>query len=375
MNTNTIPHPAWIEIDLSQFKRNIEIIRQHVAPSKICLPIKANAYGHGLIPIAKAAVEAKVDYLGVACLQEGILLRKAGIQIPILVFGAIHENQITDLLEYELEFTIASLYKAKLAAQKCQELQKKCKIHIEIETGMQRTGVRPETVTELLNYIFEQKCFDVLGIYSHLAISDDPSNPFTQTQIEKFQALVQDPGFKKYPKLLCHLANSGGIAYFKKSHMDMVRPGILTYGYFPGPEIEALKEIKPIFSIKAKIAYFKVVQANQGISYGHRYKTQAQTRVVTVPVGYGDGLRRDLSNLGEVLIHGNKYKIAGTICMDQFMVDIGQNEAYVDDEVVLIGKQGNQELLLTDMAEQCRTITYEILCNFNNRLPRVYRSD
>lgn len=366
-------HPAWIEIDLIQFRRNIEIIKNHIGDAKICLPVKANAYGHGLIPIAKAASHAKVDYLGVACLQEGILCREAGIQKPILVFGAIHEDQIEDLLNYELEFTVASLFKAKLVAKQCQLLQKKCKIHIEIETGMQRTGVRVESAKELMNYINSEKCFEIKGVYSHMATSDDPKSSFAKEQIEKFKSFTQENNLKKYPNLIIHLANSGGISYFPNSHFDMVRPGILTFGYFPGPKAESLEGIKPILSVKAKIAYFKVVDANQGISYGHRYTTKEQTRVITVPIGYGDGLRRDLSNRGQVLLHGKKYPIAGTICMDQFMVDIQQNEAYVGDEVVIIGKQDSNEILLEDMAKMCNTITYELLCNFNNRLPRYYK--
>lgn len=373
MNKLPFGHPAWIEINLQQFKNNIKIIQQHLGQSKFCLPIKANAYGHGLIPIAKAAAEAHVDYLGVACLQEGVLLRNAGINIPILVLGAIHENQIPDLLEYNLEFTISSLFKAKMVATECKKSQKKCKVHVEIDTGMQRTGVRPETAIELLNYLYSEHCFNIVGLYSHLATSDDPNNSFTQQQINLFQNFIDQYELKKKnPGLICHISNSGGLCYFPKSYMDMVRPGLLTFGYFPGPPIEALQEIKPIFSVKANIGFFKVVDSNQGISYGHTYRTTEQTRVVTIPIGYGDGLRRELSNRGHVLIQGLRYSIAGTICMDQFMVDIHKNEAYVGDEVVLIGTQGNNQITLEEMAKLCNTITYEILCGFNNRLPRYY---
>lgn len=370
--TPILKHPAWIEIDLLQFQRNIALIKQHSPGTKLCLPIKANAYGHGLIPIAKAAAKAEVDYLGVACLQEGILLREAGIGLPILVFGAIHENQMKDLIENELEFTVASLYKAKLVAKQCQDIQKKCKIHVEIETGMQRTGVRPETAFSLLNYIHSEKCFELKGIYSHLSTADDPQSQTAFQQIQIFQQFSSAYKKAHTAPLLYHLANSGGLCYFPEAHLDMVRPGLLSFGYFPGPKIQNLEGIKPILSVKAKVAYFKVVGKNQGISYGHTYKTKQETRVVTVPIGYGDGLRRDLSNRGEVLIRGKRYQISGTICMDQFMVDIQHNEAYVGDEVVLIGKQGNEEILLEDMASLCKTIPYEILCQFNNRLPRFY---
>lgn len=372
MNKLPLGHPAWIEIDLQQFKKNIAIIRKHIGKSKLCIPIKANAYGHGLIPIARAAVDAKVDYLGVACLQEGVQLRKAGVLIPILVLGAIHEDQISDLLTHELEFTISSLYKAKMVAKQCQESKQKCRVHIEIDTGMQRTGVRPDSALELLNYLNTESCFEVVGIYSHLAVSDEPDNDFTQYQIQKFQDFILKYVRPKHPNIICHIANSGGISYFSDSCLDMVRPGLLTFGHFPNGTIEALQDIKSIFTLKAKIAYFKVVEAGQGISYGHTYKTQEQTRVVTIPVGYGDGLRRELSNRGAVIIRGQRFAISGTICMDQFMVDIHHQEAFVGDEIVLIGTQGKESITLEEMARLCNTITYEILCGFNNRLPRYY---
>lgn len=366
-------HPAWIEVDLQQFKKNLHCIRQYIGNSKLCIPIKANAYGHGLKQIAKAAQEAKVDYLGVSCLQEGAILREAGIQLPILVLGAIHEAQIPELLKYQLEFTISSHYKAKLVAEKCLQLQQKAKVHLEMDTGMQRTGVKPETAVHLLNYLYETQCFEVVGLYSHFATADNPNDDFTQYQINIFQDFIHKNIISQNRKLICHLANSGGLCYFPESHLDMVRPGLLAYGYFPKHKIKALADIKPCFSLKAKIAYFKVVDANQGISYGHCYKTQQRTRIVTVPLGYGDGFRRALSNRGHVLIGGHKYPIAGTVCMDQFMVDIDHQEAYVGDEVTLIGKQGSLELSLEEMAAHCDTITYEILCGFNNRLPRFYR--
>lgn len=386
-------HPAWIEIDLQQFKQNLTTIRNfidhmklgvksevgsgmgsHSGHTKLLVPIKANAYGHGLIPIARAARDAKVDYLGVSCSQEGVELRKAGITLPILVMGAIHEEQIPELLNYGLEFTIASLYKAKMVAKQCLEHHKKCKVHIEIETGMQRTGVRPETALEVLNFLYSENCFEVTGIYSHLATSDNPNSEFARSQIKKFQNFIKTHEIKrKHPSLICHISNSGGLCYFPESHMDMVRPGILTFGYFPGPRVEALNSIQPILAVKAKISFFKVVSKDQGISYGLTYRTKEETRVVTVPIGYGDGLRRELSNRGSVIIRGKRYPIAGTICMDQFMVDIDHEEAFVGDEVVLVGRQGNEVASLEEMARLCHTIPYEILCGFNNRLPRRYQ--
>lgn len=366
-----IPHPAWIEVDLKQFKKNIQLIRSHVGNRLFCLPVKANAYGHGLCAMGKAGEEAGVDYLGVSCLQEGVLLRQAGIQIPILVLGAIHEEQVPDLIAYDLEFTISSKYKAELVAQSCERLQKKCRVHLEVDTGMQRTGVRSTTALEVFRYLESAPYFDVVGIYSHLATADTYQDPIALQQTQAFLSLFRQEIFQK-SSLIRHLANSGGVLYFPESHQDMVRPGILTYGYMPKQRPAALEGIAPCFSLKAKVSYFKVVSAGEGISYGHTYRTQKQTRIVTVPIGYGDGYRRSLSNRGSVLIRGRRYPIAGTICMDQFMVDIGDKEAYVGDEVVLIGKQGDAEISLQEVADLCDTIPYEILCLFNERIPRLY---
>ena len=365
-------HPAWIEVDLAQLKTNIAIIRKHIGPSLFCLPIKANAYGHGLIPMGQAAQSVGLDYLGVAHLQEGIKLRQAGVTLPILVLGAIHEDQINDLIDYDLEFTISSKFKAELVAKKCIEKGRKCRVHLEVDTGMQRTGVRPETAREIFPYLETLKGLEIVGVYSHLATADRPQDPFALKQIKIFQDLMQDPVFQETP-LIRHLTNSGGTAYFPEAHLDMVRPSLITLGYLPEPCPEPLKEIAPCFSLKAKVSYFKVVKPGEGVSYGHSFVTQKQTRIVTIPVGYGDGYRRSLSNRGSVLIRGKRFPIRGTICMDQFMVDVGDHEVFVGDEVVLIGKQGNEEIPLKEVAHLCDTIPYEILCLLNERIPRIYK--
>ena len=365
------PHPARIEIDLAQFRKNIEIIRKHIGKAKFCFPVKANAYGHGLVPMSQVAIDAGVDCLAVSCLQEALLLRMAEIKKPILVFGAIHEDQIEDLIHLDLEITIASKLKAELVAKVCQKLDKKCKVHIEVDTGMQRTGVRPTTALELFEYLQFHPYLEIVGIYSHLASASHPNDPIALNQIERFSSLFKNPIFEKTP-LIRHLANSGGVTHLPQSHFEMVRPGILTLGYLDENSPPTFEGIAPCFTLKAKVAYFKVVNQGEGISYNHTFVTPKQTRIVTIPVGYGDGYRRSLSNKGSVLIRGKKYPIVGNICMDQFMVDIGEGEAYVGDEVVLIGKQGDAEITLKEIAELGNTITYEVLSLFNERIPRLY---
>lgn len=369
-------HPAWIEIDLEQFKENLRILKQYIGSQvKLCLPVKANAYGHGLVPIAQAAAEAQVDYLGVSCLQEGILLRRAKVNIPILVFGAIHSEQIPAFIKHDLQFTVASLYKAKLVAQECKLLNQKVKVHIEIDTGMNRTGVRVETASALLDYIRSESCFELKGIYSHLATADEPNSTFVLEQLGLFTEFLSNHNVLNDPDIICHLANSGGVAVSPAIHLDMVRPGILCYGYHPLPNMpEQLRAIKPCFAVKAKVSYFKTVLAGQGVSYNHTYTAQKNAHLLTIPVGYGDGLRRSLSNRGAVLLNGKRHPMVGNICMDQFMVDIGDEAGYVGDTVTIIGKNQDEYISIEEHSALCGTITYEILCGFNNRLPRLYLS-
>lgn len=364
-------HPAWIEIDLAQFRKNIATLRSQIGSSLFCLVVKANAYGHGLCPIGKAAEEAGIDYLAVAHLQEGVKLRLAGITIPILVLGAIHEDQITELIKFNLDISISSKLKADFVAAACAKLGKTCRIHLEVDTGMQRTGVRPSTAKALFPYLKSLSSLEIVGIYSHLATADRPHDPLAHHQITTFMTLLQDSLFQELP-LIRHLANSGGVLHYPESHLDMVRPSLAVFGYVPPIAPAPFHTLAPCLSLKAKISYFKVVSSGEGISYGHSYITPRQTRIVTIPVGYGDGFRRALSNRGSVLIRGKRFPIRGTICMDQFMVDVGDQEVFVGDEAVLIGKQGTEEITLQEIAHLCDTIPYEILCQFNDRIPRVY---
>lgn len=357
-----IPHPAWIEINLGKFKQNLQSIRRRIGKSLFCLCVKADAYGHGLCEIGKVAELEGVDYLAVSCLKEGIALRNAGIQIPILILGAILEDQIQNIIEWDLECTISSRYKANLVLDVCRRLNRQAKVHLEVDTGLRRTGVRLDTAMELLPWIMEQKFLNLVGVYSHFASSDRTNDPTTLEQIRQFQVLRD--AFKD-KKILWHLANSGGVIHYPEAHFDMVRPGLLCYGYGDS-------SVSSCFSLKAKVSYFKVVEAGEGVSYGHTYKTTNKTRIVTVPVGYGDGYKRAFSNLGIVLIRGKKYTISGVVCMDQFMVDIGNDDVYIEDEVTLLGCQGKQAITVEEAAKIAGTVPYELLCSFNARLSRIY---
>lgn len=365
-------HPTWIEINLDQLRKNIHLIQNYIAPAKYCLPIKSNAYGHGILEIAAVAETEKVDYLAVASLSEGVMLRNHGIKLPILVLGGFLEEQIEDFIRYSLDFSISSEFKTNLVEEKLAALNQQAFVHLKIETGMQRVGARPETALKIYQRLLKSKHIVLKGVYSHLACADHEDQSVSLEQMRVFKSFLDKI---HVDDLLIHLSNSSGILQTPNQFENMVRPGLLTFGLSTQPLPECLAGVESFFSLKSRVSYFKVVDKDKGVSYGHTYKTKAQTRIATIPIGYGDGYRRALSNKGSVLIRGKKYPICGTICMDQLMVDIGEGEAYVGDEVVLIGKQHEQSISINEIADHCATIPYEILCGFNERVPRFYSSE
>ncbi len=310
MIKKTYSHSTWIDIDLPRFQANLIEIRRAIGPQvKLCFPVKANAYGHGITAMGQVA-EPYVDYFGVSCLQEGMQLRALGIHKPILMLGAVDTQQMLDAIDHNIMLTIASLYKAQKASETAQQLNKIASVHIEIETGMQRTGMRADSAMPVIEYVLANPWLKLEGIYSHFATADRPNDLNTQQQIQQFSAFVA-PLKKRYPELICHLANSDGIIYYPQSYFDMVRPGILTLGHSTSAlALPQFADIQSCFSLKSRISFFKVVAAGQGISYGHHYQTKQQTRIITVPIGYGDGYRRALSQQGSVLIRGKRYPIS-----------------------------------------------------------------
>lgn len=360
---------SWIEIDLEQFRKNIQLIKAFLGQKKYCLPIKGNAYGHGLVRIAKTAEEESVDYLAVATLCEGVLLRNKGIRLPILVLGSFQKEEIQDLIEHDLEFTISSQYKARLVENHLFKKSRKAKVHLKIDTGMRRVGAVPETALEIYESIITSSKMELRGIYSHYANADVSSHPFNQFQKEAFSDFIN----KINSDSICiHIANSSAFLDPALNIGSMARVGMLSFGITHLEKPDSLKNITSFFTLKSRVSYFKVIQKGEGVSYGHTYVARKATRIVTLPIGYGDGYLRCLSNKSYVLIRGQKYPVVGTICMDQMMVDIGDGEAYVGDEVVLIGKQKDKVISLEEIAHLANTIPYEILCHFNERLPRIY---
>lgn len=377
ISENGAVRPTNVEVYLDRLTENFRAIERAVAPSRVMAILKANAYGHGLVPVAQHMVTLGVAYLGVAFLEEGILLREAGIKAPVLVLGGIIGNQVPLFLQHDLTLTASSIEKLQQINQAAQQLGVKAKVHLKIDTGMERIGVHYYSAHTLLETVLQCNSVEVEGIYSHFANADAADLSSAKLQLERFNqvlAFYEQRGLSQ-PSLR-HMANSGAILQLPESHFDMVRAGIMLYGVYPSNEVRQTIQVQPALAWKSRVVYFKVVQPNHPVSYGSTWQSDKMTRVVTVPVGYGDGYFRTASGRAEVIIRGKRYPVVGRICMDQLMVNIGWETAYNNDEVVLLGEDGETGAAISceDIAEWAGTIPYEVLTNINTRVPRLYCS-
>lgn len=365
--------PSYLEIDLSAIEHNLTELKKVMSKdTKVMAIVKGNAYGHGAVRVAQLLEKLKVDYLGVAIPEEGVELRNEGITTPILVLSAISDQQIPLCIENNLTITIPSDKKMEQVSSYAQGMNTKAKVHLKVDTGMGRIGVNHQRVHKFFPYL-EDPHLHIEGLFTHMACSDEDTDLNT-IQINRFTEVQE--AFKKQGKEfeIVHMANSGGAVFHPSSHFDMVRFGMILYGLFEGRELPQKLHLKPAMSFKSEVVYFKFVPKAEGIGYGHHYTTLEDTRIVTIPVGYADGYQRSLSNKGMVLIGGHRYPISGRVCMDQMMVNIGRyTEAYVGDEVVLVGSQGGEHISFHDLSKWCGTSIYELMCQISYRVPRRYK--
>ncbi|MBN2790126.1 MAG: alanine racemase, partial [Candidatus Delongbacteria bacterium] len=341
--------PTRAIIDLANLRNNYQIVKTFIGDNvKVMGIIKANAYGHGMLTIAKQLIKLGVDYFGVAFLEEGIFLRENGIDTPILVMGGINIEQIPEFIKYDIDITTSSMDKTTAISQTAVSLGKKAKVHIKIDTGMERLGVHWYNSERFIEETYNSENIIVEGVFTHFAKSDNDKE-FTEKQIKRFDNILNMMAMHHLPTKFVHCANSAGIINFKDSHYNMVRPGLMLYGYSDLPKgFEG--ELKPVMTLLTKVSYFKVIAEGTGVSYNHTYTSDKQTRIVTLPIGYGDGYNRLLSNRGEVIIRGKRYPVVGNVCMDQMMVDVGPDgEAFNGDDVLLFGKEDNDELRLEEL--------------------------
>ncbi len=365
--------PTYISIDLKALEHNYHVIKEFVSGAHVMPIVKGNAYGHGMVQCAQHLQKIGAPWLGVALLEEGIALRKAGITVPIVVLGGILHRQIELFLAHDLDINAASVDKLKAIEAHARHAQKRARVHLEIDTGIERTGIHYYNAHKLIEYAAKTTWCDIVGIFSHFATGEDQDLSFAYTQLARFKESIADIScFGEKPPLL-HMAASGAILQLPESHFDIVRPGLLMYGIAPAHHLHGVLDLKPVMSLSSRVVYFKVVKKGAGVSYGLTWKAPRDTRVITVPLGYGDGYNRQFMHGGQVIIRGKRYPIIGRICMDQFMVDIGQDEVYNDEEVMIIGKQGSERITLEELTHKLDDgNAREITTMFGIRLPRKF---
>ncbi len=367
-----LTRPTYVEIDMQKVTHNFHEIKNQLDGQKMLCIVKGNAYGHGIIEMSGQFEKLGADYLGVAIPEEGVELRRAGIRTPILVLSAISDRQIPVCIQYDLTITAPSDEKLEQIDKAAEVFGKRAKVHLKIDTGMGRIGVNWQRAEKFIPVI--QKCnhTDFEGIYAHFAKSDEESD-FTEVQIERFDRVIEMFKNNGYEFNLIHHANSGGILFHEKARYTMVRAGIVLYGLFEGRTVPESIHLQPVMSWKTEVVYFKYLEPHIGIGYGHHFSSDTGTRIVTLPVGYADGYQCAMGPQGKVIVNDIMYPIAGRICMDQMMIDIGPHgEAYKGDEVILVGESANQKITFFDIAGWSDTSIYELLSQISYRVPRIY---
>jgi alanine racemase len=365
------------EIDLRAFRHNLQNLRNYLAPqTQIMAVVKADAYGHGAVPCARIAVASGADYLGAGVIEEGIELRKSGINTPILILGSIFANEVEDLVYYDLATILCNLPLAQALSKEGRKQNKIVSVHIKLDTGMNRLGVSPKYSTTLLDQIHNLPNLKVEGISTHFSSADNEDISITQVQIEKFRTTLAK--LKNVP--IVHCANTSALLRIPESHFNMVRPGLILYGSLPSPSLNKVlsqkeNHFQPVMQWKSQIILIKPIAKGQPISYSGSFITRQNSLVATLPIGYADGLHRSLSNKIDVLIRGKRAPQIGNICMDMTLIDVTKIQGVEEgDEVVLFGEQEGQVIQVEEMAIKGETIPYEILCNVGKRVPRIYNN-
>ena len=369
--------PTVAEIDLRAIRHNLKQVRRKIGGHPLIMAVvKANAYGHGMIPVVSSILKHKsAQYFGVAIVEEGIELRKSFSRIPIHVLTAPERDQLDLYVKHALELTLCDIAIAKKLNALCKKLKKVCSVHVKIDTGMGRIGVAPNDAVEFIKSVSAMTHLFIKGVWTHFATSDEQDLSFANTQLSIFRSIITHLELQGIHIPLVHCANSGAILQLPDSYFDMVRPGIMMYGYTPSQEIDRATDLRPALTVKAKVGFVKRVKQGTSISYGRRYYTNTESGIASVTVGYADGYFRSLTNNAAVLIKGKKFPLAGTVCMDQVMVDTSDEDIRVGDEVVLIGKSGGEQISAWDIARAVGTIPYEVTCAVSQRVPRKYLND
>lgn len=365
--------PVWAEIDLDNYTHNIRVIKKRYPNAIIMAVVKADGYGHGAIQVAKAGVLGGAERLAIAIVDEGIELRTAGFTVPIQVLGGTLENQLEQVVDYDLIQTVYNLEIPQALSKIAQRKKKKVKVHLKIDTGMGRIGVLPAKALEMAEKIVALPYIELEGLMTHLATADEADKSYTEMQVSLYRQVLKE-FFERGIKIsIKHLANSAAIIDLPNLEFDLVRPGIMSYGLWPSKDVDHTIDLRPVMTWKARIIHCKEVPSGSAISYGRTFLTKKTSKIATLPLGYADGYSRSLSNKGQVLVQGQRAKVVGRVCMDQIMIDVSHlSDISVGEEVVLLGSQGCERISAEEMAAWIGTINYEVVCLVNKRVPRYY---
>jgi alanine racemase len=379
---------TWAEVDLNAYAHNIRELRRITrSGARLMAVVKANGYGHGAVEVARAALPNGAACLGVARIHEGVQLRAAGLEAPILVFGYSAPESAPTLIEHELTQTVYSQASAAALSRQAARRGKKIKVHIKVDSGMGRLGLLLDASAgggpegnpaadpiDDVAAISRLAGLEVEGIFTHFATADSADKSYANGQLERFRDFLSRLDRAGLLPAVKHAANSGALIDMPESHLDMVRPGIATYGLYPSAEVNQSRvDLRPVMTLKSRIVHLKKVPAGFPVSYGITYRTKAPTTIATVPVGYADGLNRLLSSRGRMLVHGQRVPIVGRVCMDLTMLDVGALAgAAIEDEVVVFGRQADENISADEIAAALNTINYEIVTSISGRVPRVY---
>lgn len=373
-----LSRPAWAEVDLDAIGHNTAALVALAAPATVCAVVKADGYGHGAAPVARAALAAGATSLAVAVVEEGAALRRAGIEAPILLLAEPPAEAMAEAVAQRLTPTLYTRPGVEAAAGAVRAGQRPIDVHLKVDTGMHRVGATPRELVDVARAVDEARGLRLDGLWTHLAVAEDPSQDgYTADQLRRFEEArdrLADDGIR--PAIL-HAANSAGLIAHPSARYDMVRCGISVYGYSPGPALPTSVDLRPALSLKARVSLVKELGVGERVSYGLRYEVQSRCQVATVPLGYADGVPRRLAMVGgQVLVGGRRCPVAGTITMDQLLVDCGSDASVAaGDEVVLIGGQGRDRITADEWARLLDTISYEVVCGVGPRVPRLYRGE
>ncbi|WP_298039563.1 alanine racemase [uncultured Desulfuromonas sp.] len=366
--------PTYVEIDLDALRHNLRQVRRQTGEERqILAVVKADAYGHGAARVAPALQDAGADLFGVAIAEEGVELRGAGVTRPVLVLGGVYPGQEGELLRHRLTPCLFDLETAKRIDRAARSAGQVCPYHLKVDTGMGRIGFRPEELPGVLPGLAGMKGLRMEGLISHLALADEPQNPFTEEQARRFREILAEVRAAGFAPQHAHISNSAALFTREIPECNVVRPGIVLYGGQPlasGPGLD----LQPVMSFRSRVAQLKEVPAGTGISYGHRFVAERPTVLAAIPVGYADGYSRHLSGCGEVLVRGRRATVAGTVCMDWTLVDVTDIPGVgVGDEVTLLGRDNGSRITAEEWAGKTGTISYEVFCQVSKRVPRIYR--